>query len=627
MSNSGIKYLQDVSKTWPEPLADNMTDERREIYLRKKKAVDMYISGKYSIRQIEKSTGEYHSNIAYLVEKCMHINKDGMFAGYNALIPYKQLLKQDGQFENFMDKHPDIRRYILLFYAGRKSEKFPSVSTTFRRFISKLTKLGFIEGKDYPLTLKDNGRRELYRWLKDIKNHDNEIAKTRISKDSRTLLRTTNGRIISPVSERPFARVEIDGHKIDAFFTVEYKISSGDIIHSTVSRIWVIVAIDIATNAILGYELCLEPEYNRFHVLKCIENAIKPHKPMSFSSSTLSYPKGEGFHSLAMPELAWAVPNEIYLDNAMAHLSKDVGDAMEKLKCSLNFGPVETPVRRPHIERFFGTLEEAVYHRLPSTTGSNPSDIRREKAEENALKFNISYNDIKELTEIAIAEYNVSQKNKSLNGFSPMMLMQNRISRGMYPRIMPEEEREGFTLMVFKETRIIRGSIEKGRRPYITYLNTNYTSPDIASAYDLVGEELTIEIDPEDLSHLKAYLSDGTSIGYLYAKGKMSKTALDLKSLKAINRYYSENNISENDFTDKIGDFIEEKTKNAHKSKKDSLRVLSISENAREKSPESPILEENQKGELVHMNTESLMTDDEIKAFIESDDNFTKNIK
>src|SRR3546814_11877051 len=49
--------------------------------------------------------------------------------------------------------------------------------------------------------------------------------------------------------------------------------------------------------------------------------------------------------------------------------------------------PRRIPDDRPFIERFFGTLEESGFHRLPNTTGTGPGDIRRKDPEIAACKY------------------------------------------------------------------------------------------------------------------------------------------------------------------------------------------------------------------------------------------------
>lgn len=69
--------------------------------------------------------------------------------------------------------------------------------------------------------------------------------------------------------------------------------------------------------------------------------------------------------------------------------------------------PVATPHRRPIIERFFRTLEEKGFHRMPSTTGSNINDIRRNGEKDAVKDIGFHLKEISEIAEIIISEYNL----------------------------------------------------------------------------------------------------------------------------------------------------------------------------------------------------------------------------
>jgi hypothetical protein len=56
----------------------------------------------------------------------------------------------------------------------------------------------------------------------------------------------------------------------------------------------------------------------------------------------------------------------------------------------------------------------------------------------------------------------------------------------------------------------------------------------MAASYNLVGKNITLEIDVEDLRQVKAYLSDGSSLGFLTAQGKWRQSKHDLKTRRAI---------------------------------------------------------------------------------------------
>ena len=79
-------------------------------------------------------------------------------------------------------------------------------------------------------------------------------------------------------------------------------------------------------------------------------------------------------------------------------------------------------------ERFFKTLETGGFHRLPGTTGSNSKDLKRNQPEKESIKYYITYNDICELLEYLIAEYNNSA-HSSLENQTPLQVMERRIKQ------------------------------------------------------------------------------------------------------------------------------------------------------------------------------------------------------
>src|SRR3546814_18866673 len=71
--------------------------------------------------------------------------------------------------------------------------------------------------------------------------------------------------------------------------------------------------------------------------------------------------------------------------------------------------PRRIPDDRPFIERFFGTLEESGFHRLPNTTGTGPGDIRRKDPEIAACKYFIQLEDLENLLDVLIANYKIGR--------------------------------------------------------------------------------------------------------------------------------------------------------------------------------------------------------------------------
>jgi hypothetical protein len=67
--------------------------------------------------------------------------------------------------------------------------------------------------------------------------------------------------------------------------------------------------------------------------------------------------------------------------------------------------------------------------------------VQLKRQKEEASKYEISVNDIEKITEILIANYNETMHG-GINNFKPLELMQQRINRGLIPRIMSFEKQK-----------------------------------------------------------------------------------------------------------------------------------------------------------------------------------------
>jgi putative transposase len=106
----------------------------------------------------------------------------------------------------------------------------------------------------------------------------------------------------------------------------------------------------------------------------------------------------------------------------------------------------------------------------------------------------------------------------------------------MVPRVLPEEQRYDLELLTVQDTRNVNGNVKKGRRPFIYYEGVPYRNDLLAKNYNLVGTKLTLQINIEDISKLKAFLPNGNEIGYLRAAGKWGARKHSLRTRKEINK-------------------------------------------------------------------------------------------
>lgn len=552
-----IWELQKEREEWCSVCYEKFESEKRERFLNRKQAVDMYIDGELS-EDIERKTGIKRQSIIRFIKKCVSINpKTNRPFGYSALIGYVRTNKNEnivsqnnivvgrGAFKSLLLMHPVLIRFIEDNYLGKTEitkEKVITKSNLHKKFLEECKKLN-IQDYEYPFNTSDKAKRSLYSYLNKISEETPEYSIRRASKDAQQKFYSTGK------EERlrnypliPFSTVQIDGHKIDAIYTVEVKDKNGEIINMPALRMWLIAVIDVSTRTILGYSLTPDENYNQTDILKALKNAMMPKQPIQFTLAGLEYPSNYGYPSLAIKETEWAMIDTIMLDNAKSHLAENViYKICNTLHCSLNYGSVATPETRGIIERVFGTLEENGFHRLPTTTGSNIRDIRKENAEKNAIKYKVTYNDMEQLVEYFIALYN-NAPHSSLNNESPLECMQRRINAGLCPHIASFSEKENINnLTNIIEYKTIRGSEKNGKRPYITYQGVEYRNDILSQSMGLIGEKLIIEVNPENIRTIKAYFENGTELGLLVATGEWGRKAHSLKSRKEAKKLANQN--------------------------------------------------------------------------------------
>lgn len=571
-----IAHLKTERAYWKTVELSCLADSQRLLFLNRKKAVDMYIDG-YTIKQIIKETNlKGYGEARRLLLRCLSTDEYGRYKGYTGLIPYKHLNGQNkrtkkqnifssensntGMFTSLLAEYPEIKEYIDSLYFGKvKSvlEKNISVKTLHQLFLKKCQQVG-VKEYEYPFSVQSKGLRSLYDYTNRLKQYNPSLISSRLSNDANEKLNSTgiNQQMVLP-EIRPFSVVQIDGHKIDCITTIEIITPKGDKETKTIQRFWILTLIDVATRTILGYHLTVKSAYDRFDVLKCLEDAILPKQLMNFNIPGLMYPVNTGFHSIAIPDSRWAVFDELMLDNALAHLSKDViNQVTTYLHSTLNFGPVASPERRGIIERFYQTLEGRGYHRIASTTGTGINDTRRKNAEKDAIKYGITFQHIAEITEILIAQYNNTPHNAN-NGFSPLEVMQQRMSKGLLPNYIEQEKRKNFMLNYITVTRKICGKLGTGRRPYVTFEGAEYRSEVLSKSFQLVGHKLILKFNPDDIRICKAYFEDGSEFCDLCVVGQWRNQPHSLAQRKDANKVLIEKKLTVNNFIDPIQTYDE----------------------------------------------------------------------
>lgn len=572
MAKINILELRQNREIWNTVNSDVLSSNVRTQYIKRKTAVDLYIDG-ISPKKIHEETGILPCEIIRLVKKCVALNENQQPVGYEALIPRKHTVKAVSKFQKLLLQYPSLEKFILGNYFNDKKytlERNMSVRTLHTKFLDECRRLK-VQDYEYPFTLKDMGYDALLNYINAVESQKQIQTINREGKDLQQKFKSTGYGVSTALTAlNPYGIVQIDGHKIDMIYSVESENEQGEITPLPAMRAWLIAVIDVATRVIIGYSVSPYENYNQYDVLMAAHNAIVPHEKKEFTHKSFKYPENGGYPSLAIPEAQWAAFDMIMLDNAKSHLANNTIDKLlNTVKCTVNFGSVATPETRGIVERFFKTLETGGFHRLPGTTGSHSKDPKRNEPEKESVKYNITYDDICELLEYLIAEYNNSS-HSALENQTPLQVMERRIKQaGMQPYVVPKNQRKDIEkLTYFTEERTVRGGYSTGSKPHISFLGTQYHAYDRKIPMDMINKKVYIEVNPVDVSHVDLYDSDGVFIANLVATGEWGKRPHSLRTHKAALARKNKNKKENNIFSPDLSLYETELRENAKKSRR-----------------------------------------------------------
>lgn len=547
--------IKDTSR-WPTVDISLLSDKHSIIYERRENAIREYLADK-PVKEISKAFGIPRNELGRFLRKCLSTHPDGRIWGWRALIPYSRQQRYErrvpikpypssrmgggsGALMQLFDRLPHIQEFVDALFlkkrgAGIIHESRIPLKSIHKRFLDACRTAG-LTTRDYPFSVKTLGRVALWRYLsKLLKKKLLSGVLARHGKDAARILRSASGGNVEEEIVRPYQKVQFDAHRIDLFATVSMPSPYGGSVQRIIDRFWILAILEVVSRAILGYYVSLNREYNAHEVLLCVRNAITPWKRRGVTIPGLKYPDHGGMPSEIIPDLAWALWQEFSYDNAKANLSDKVLNKLTRtVGCAINPGPVEAPERRALIERFFQTVEENGFHRLPSTTGSGPSDPRRDDPEHTAIRLNINLEHIEELTEVIILQYN-GTPHSGIGYRTPLEYLQYFVSDDNYlVKTLPEGRRTNMDLLSIEVARTVRGNIKQGRRPYIEFEGVRYHNDILSRSPGLIGKRLTLMVNPDDVRSLLAYLPDGAEFGTLTAHRPWGRIPHTLEVRKAI---------------------------------------------------------------------------------------------
>ncbi len=272
----------------------------------------------------------------------------------------------------------------------------------------------------------------------------------------------------------PLERVEIDHTRSDLIVLDERD-------NLPLGRLTLTYCLDVATRYPLGYYLGFEPA-SYLAVMECLYHAICPKPDVR-----------ERYH-VAHDWLAYGVPATLVIDNGKEFIGQDLQDACLLLGIVLQRTPVRTPHFKGTIERSFRTLNTLLFHQLPGTTFSNPTQRGSYKSLEQACVYR---NEVDAVLHQGLLDLYAEQFHRGLEGV-PARRWEQAVAGGFSPRLPPNGD----------DPRVLLGRIaERVVQHYgIDFESLRYQSDELITLRTRQrGAPVRIKYHPGDLSQIYVY--------------------------------------------------------------------------------------------------------------------------
>jgi putative transposase len=160
-------------------------------------------------------------------------------------------------------------------------------------------------------------------------------------------------------------------------------------------RPWVTALIDVRTRCVVGFVISFEPP-SLYSVMECIKRANRP-KAHLFAREPRYLILGQIYGRF----------DEIVVDNGWEFAGNSFEDALNDAGVAVRWAPVRSPTYKAVVERFFGTLNKLLAHKVPGAVYK--PDVLREMGYDPYKDTVLTLNEIEDLLWEAICVYHKSE--------------------------------------------------------------------------------------------------------------------------------------------------------------------------------------------------------------------------
>jgi len=524
--------------SWPKVSTAHLDDEHRSRFDRLELAVRTYL--KDGSLSAAADAGRCSKQLVLdKTNRCLCLTEDGTIAGWRGLLAYVRLsggyhrvelpfgaeaaqAGAAGAFQRFLVEHPSVRdRLHAAIRSGGApaglTSRNPTINSVYRAFKRACDEL-HLGDDDYPLNSRSQGRRSVERYAAAFLKSDPQSVEVWYGEDARNGMSLGTGKKGFPLAVAPLDCAGADAHELHCYGVVVIPGPAGPQ-RVPIERIWVFPVLDKGCRCMLRYGVSICTELSAATMEEALASCSEPWVPRKLVVEGMRYREGAGFPVGTIDGLTACRPSILQIDNAAQHYANRlVQSARRSLGCAVTFGPVGAWWRNGFTERFFRSLEQYGFQCLPSSCGSNSQDVRRKNPVHNAVRHEITWEELIDLVDVLLANHNATPTS-SLGGRSPLEVMRTGLAErhaSYVPRPAVPVTAHTPALGTTVEIRRIAGQSKRGSAvcPYVQIDEARYTAETLSTRWDLLGANIILHIRESDM-HVHAFLENGEDLGPL----------------------------------------------------------------------------------------------------------------
>ncbi|MEW7984599.1 MAG: hypothetical protein AB2777_16600 [Candidatus Thiodiazotropha endolucinida] len=509
---------------WPVIPTDSVPSTHQAVFLRNKAIVAKILAGEPP-QNVAADYALCPSSISQIMDRCLGGDDAESPALTQALIPHTVLVDKQRQqalptlqqprgtacsFKHLLRVLPDLKKELDAKIKAEVDDKPEAEKLT------PLSFLGHIKNylaehhwpqDQYPYTCRHGGYAAARRYY--LKRKDELIQQKQAKrKTHRSYQRRAQTKL-----RRALRAIQIDEHKLHFRSRINLVLND-ELIPLPIARATVLTAIDVDNECLLGGHLAPTEYPNQQDLLALLDTCISPWKPMTLQTPGLSYAPGACFPS-GLPEGFPVSFGFVHMDNAWMHKARSIiKQFCDYFGATLNLGLPGVPQARQLKESVYDYINTKFSHRVDSTTGSYPTDPRKESRKNQKKPSLLTYQTSEEALSVILTDWNVIPR-PSIGGAKPLELMQYQLSNH-FIRYIPESLRADWKPFVGSVVVPLLWYRHEKRHPHVNLFYTKYQGPGLISVATK-DNHIRVEFNRRDVRQVHAYRLNGEDLGEIRA--------------------------------------------------------------------------------------------------------------